>query len=52
MGPLFVEGMKLILRDAPDFRRSLIVGISITIGLGFQFGLVALPTVGVWGPMF
>ncbi len=52
MGPLFIEGMKLILRDAPDFRRSLVVGVSITIGMGFQFELVTLPIGGLWGPMF
>ena len=52
MGPLFIEGMKLILRDAPDFRRSLVVGVSITIGMGFQFELVTLPLGGLWGPMF
>ena len=52
MGPLFIEGMKLILRDAPDFRRSLVVGVSITVGMGFQFELVTLPIGGLWGPMF
>ena len=51
-GPLLIEGMKLILRDAPDYRRSLIVGVSITIGLGFQFELVTLPVGGLWESMF
>ena len=52
VGPLFVEGMKLIIRDAPDYRKSLVVGAAIVIGLGFQFQLVSLPIGGLWGPMF
>ena len=52
ISPLFIEGMKLVLRDAPDFRKSLVVGVAIAIGLGFQFELVALPAGGPWGPMF
>ena len=50
--PVFVEGMKLIIRDAPDYRKSLVVGVSIAIGLGLQFELVVLPIEGAWGPMF
>lgn len=52
MTPVFVEGMKLITRDSPDYRKSLIVGVSIAIGLGFQFDLVALPFGAPWGAMF
>ena len=52
ISPLFLEGMKLILRDAPDYRKSLVVGVSLAIGLGFQFRLIDLPDAGVWGPMF
>ena len=44
--------MKLIIRDGPDYRRSLIIGNAIAIGLGFQFGLVSLPIGGFWEPMF
>ena len=43
LSPLVVEGVKLIAQEAPDFRRSLIIGTSVIIGLGFQAGLVTLP---------
>ena len=49
--PLILEGMILILRDGPDFRKGLVVGISLSMGLGFQFNLINLPTEGLWGPM-
>ena len=52
ISPLFLEGMKLIFRDAPDYRKSLVLGVSLSVGLGFQFNLVNLPVDGVWGPMF
>ena len=50
--PVFVEGMKLIVRDSLDYRKSLVIGVSIAIGLGLQFELVVLPAGGAWGPMF
>ena len=52
ISPLFIEGMRLVIRDGADFRQSLVVGLAIAIGLGFQFKLVALPIGGLWGPMF
>ena len=48
VSPLVVEGMKLILQDAPDYRMSLIVGTAIVFGLGLQTGFVALPVGEVW----
>ena len=37
---LFVVGIKLVVRDGLDYRKSIIVGVSLWIGLGFQFNLV------------
>ncbi len=49
IGPLVVEGMKLIIQDAPDYRTSLVVGTAIVVGLGLQAGLISLPIGEVWG---
>ena len=51
ISPLVLEGMILILRDGPDVRKGLVVGISLLTGLGFQFNLINLPTDGLWGSM-
>ena len=48
IGPLVVEGMKLIVQDAPDYRISLVVGTAIVFGLGLQMGLVSLPVGEIW----
>ena len=48
VGPLIVEGMKLIIQDAPDYRTSLVVGMAIVVGLGLQTGLVSLPIGEIW----
>ena len=48
IAPLIVEGMKLILQDAPDYRVSLVVGLAIVVGLGLQAGLVSLPVAEAW----
>ena len=48
VSPLIVEGMKLIIQDAPDYRISLVVGAAIVAGLGFQTGLISLPLPDVW----
>ena len=37
---LFVVGMKLVVRDGLDFRKAVIVGVSLWIGAGFQFNLI------------
>ena len=51
ISPLFVEGMRLIMRDAPDYRTGLVVGVALAVGIGFQFELVAPPFGGVWRAM-
>ena len=48
VGPLIVEGMKLIIQDAPDYLMSLVVGTAIVVGLGLQTSLVSLPVGEVW----
>ncbi len=35
---LFVVGMRMVIEDANDYRRSLIAGVSFWIGVGFQGG--------------
>ena len=35
---LFVVGMRMVVEDANDYRRSLIAGVSFWIGVGFQGG--------------
>ena len=37
---LFIVGMKLVFRDGLDFRKSIITGVSLWIGIGFQFELI------------
>lgn len=51
ISPLFVEGIKMVAQDSPDFRKSIVVGAAVIIGLGFQSGLVALPIGELWGLM-
>ena len=41
---LFVAGMKMIVSDGLDHRRTLVVGLSMWIGIGCQYGLL-LPDV-------
>ena len=49
--PLFVEGLRTVAHDEPDYRRSLIVGIAIAIGLGFEFEVLSLNIEALWGPL-
>ena len=35
---LFVVGMRMVIEDAGDYRRSLIAGVSFWVGVGFQGG--------------
>lgn len=37
---LFVVGIKLVTRDGLDFTKAIIVGVSIWVGVGFQFKLI------------
>ena len=51
---LFIVGMKLVFRDGLDFRKSIITGVSLWVGIGFQFELIfpeALVGTGFWGTL-
>lgn len=51
---LFIVGMKLVFRDGLDFRKSIITGISLWVGIGFQFELIfpeLLAGTGFWGTL-
>ena len=48
VGPLIVEGMKLIIQDAPDYRMSLVIGTALVVGMGLQTGLLPLPVGDLW----
>ena len=48
VGPLIVEGMRLIINDGPDYRTSLVVGTAFVVGVGLQTGLVDLPVGDLW----
>ena len=37
---LFVVGMKIVVKDGADYRKSLIAGVSFWIGVGFQQGAI------------
>lgn len=53
LGMLFVVGMKMVARGGLDYRTGLIVGVSIWLGVGFQFQYI-FPNlfVGFWGELF
>ena len=51
---LFIVGMKLVFRDGLDFRKSIITGVSLWVGIGFQFELIfpdLLTGTGFWGTL-
>lgn len=51
---LFIVGMKLVFRDGLDFRKSIITGVSLWVGIGFQFELIfpeMLVGTGFWGTL-
>ena len=52
ISPLMVEGMKIIVQDAPDFKKSLAIGAALVVGIGFQTGLVSLPIGDLWEAVF
>ena len=37
---LFVVGMRIVVEEASDYRKGLIVGVSFWIGVGFQNGVI------------
>ena len=52
LSPLMVEGMKIIVQDAPDYRTGLAIGSALLIGIGLQTGLVSLPVGDPWEQVF
>ncbi len=40
LGLLFVVGMRVVIQDGADYRKSLIVGVAFWVGVGFQNGLI------------
>ena len=52
LSPLMVEGMKMIVQDAPDTGMGLAIGAALLIGMGLQTGLVPLPIADLWEVVF
>ncbi len=52
VGPLLVEGMKMVVQDAPDYRTGLVIGSAVFIGMGLQTGLAPLPIGDLWETVF
>ena len=48
LAPMFVEGMRSIIQDEPDYSKSVVVGVSLLVGLGFQYELISLPIGALW----
>ena len=47
---LFIQGMKLVIHDGVDYRKSMIAGLAFWIGLGFQNRLIFAEQLGeAWG---
>ena len=47
---LFIQGMKLVVHDGVDYRKSIIAGLAFWIGLGFQNQLIFAEQLGeAWG---
>ena len=40
IGMLLAVGMKVVVRDGLDYRKAVVVGVSMSIGIGFQYGLI------------
>lgn len=51
---LFIVGIKLVVREGLDFRNATIVGVSLWLGIGFQYQLIfpsLLTDSGFWGTL-
>lgn len=48
LAPMFIEGMRTIIQAEPDYSKSLIVGLSLAIGIAFQHQLIDLPLGTLW----
>ena len=52
MGMLFVEGARTVLQDGLDYRKSIVVAISFSLGVGFQSQDLFSEVAGeVWGAL-
>ena len=52
MGMLFVEGARTVLQDGLDYRRTIVVAISFSLGVGFQSQDLFSEVAGdVWGAL-
>ncbi len=40
MATLFMVGVRMVLQDGMDYRKALIVGLALMVGVSFQYGLV------------
>ena len=52
LAPMFIEGMKSIMQDEPDYSKGVVVRVSLLVGLGFQYGLIDLPIGVLWESTF
>ena len=53
MGMLFVEGFRTVLQDGLDRQKALIVGLSLSVGVGFQTRNILADVLGdPWGAVF
>lgn len=52
MGMLFVVGIRMVARGGIDYRNGLVVGISLWVGVGFQYQFIFPELLtGFWGEM-
>ncbi len=40
IGMLLSVGIRVVVRDGLDYRKAVIVGLSLSVGMGFQYGLI------------
>ena len=45
---LFVLGLKMVVKDGLDYRKSIIVGVSFWVGVGFQQQVIFADQLGEW----
>ena len=52
LGLLFVEGLRMVVRDGIDARKAVVVGTSFWIGMGFHYGVIFPELLtGMWGTL-
>ena len=45
---LFVLGLRMVVKDGLDYRKSMIVGVSFWVGVGFQQQVIFVEHLGEW----